>query len=34
MLIALSFSPEATIPAIIALIFELLWVCCMEAKVI
>ncbi len=34
MLIALSFSPEAAIPAIIALIFELLWVCCMEAKVI
>lgn len=34
MLIAYSISPQAAIPAIIALIFELLWVCCMEAKVI
>jgi len=28
------FGYSAAIPAIIALIFEMLWICCMEAKII
>jgi hypothetical protein len=35
MIIAASlFSYETALPAVIALIFEMLWICCMETKII